>query len=105
MRHAEIERRLFLQRCLRRAAAQRQKGENRECHAHDEYFPKEGPVVACQPWLKGERADKFRRRHSGARPLWREPGIHNHQPWLWIPGLRQEAHPGMTATNYAAKIR
>jgi hypothetical protein len=35
----------------------------------------------------------------------REPGIHNHRiyvqrqtpaRWLWIPGLRQEAHPGMT---------
>ena len=46
----------------------------------------------------------------GARQ--REPGIHNHlcplltarrpqrathrRSWLWIPGLRQEAHPGMT---------
>ena len=27
----------------------------------------------------------------------REPGIHNHESSLWIPGLRQEAHPGMTA--------
>src|SRR3954471_12062001 len=35
-------------------------------------------------------------RHSGARPLRREPGIHNHDRRLWIPGLRQEAHPGMT---------
>jgi hypothetical protein len=26
----------------------------------------------------------------------REPGIHIHQPWLWIPGLRLSAHPGMT---------
>jgi hypothetical protein len=26
----------------------------------------------------------------------REPGIHNHGSGLWIPGLRQEAHPGMT---------
>jgi hypothetical protein len=24
------------------------------------------------------------------------PGIHNHDRRLWIPGLRQEAHPGMT---------
>src|ERR1700731_3686787 len=27
----------------------------------------------------------------------REPGIHNHDWGLWIPGLRQVAHPGMTA--------
>jgi hypothetical protein len=26
----------------------------------------------------------------------REPGIHNHDRRLWIPGLRQAAHPGMT---------
>src|SRR5258708_37358701 len=26
-----------------------------------------------------------------------EPGIHNHDWGLWIPGLRQAAHPGMTA--------
>src|SRR5215475_3358307 len=26
----------------------------------------------------------------------REPGIHNHEPGLWIPGLRLAAHPGMT---------
>jgi hypothetical protein len=26
----------------------------------------------------------------------REPGIHTRDRWLWIPGLRQEAHPGMT---------
>src|SRR4051794_3011833 len=25
-----------------------------------------------------------------------EPGIHNPGPWLWIPGLRPRAHPGMT---------
>jgi hypothetical protein len=25
-----------------------------------------------------------------------EPGIHNHDWGLWIPGLRQEAHSGMT---------
>jgi hypothetical protein len=25
-----------------------------------------------------------------------EPGIHNHDFGVWIPGLRQEAHPGMT---------
>src|SRR5258708_27724228 len=27
----------------------------------------------------------------------REPGIDNHDWGLWIPGLRQVAHPGMTA--------
>ncbi len=27
----------------------------------------------------------------------REPGIHNHERGLWIPGLRQVAHPGMTS--------
>jgi hypothetical protein len=26
----------------------------------------------------------------------RGPGIHNHDRRLWIPGLRQVAHPGMT---------
>ena len=26
----------------------------------------------------------------------REPGIHNPESWLWIPGLRLAAHPGMT---------
>jgi hypothetical protein len=26
----------------------------------------------------------------------REPGIHNRDRGLWIPGLRQVAHPGMT---------
>ena len=37
-------------------------------------------------------------RHSGAmRSI--EPGIHNPRPWLWIPGLRQAAHPGMTPTS------
>jgi hypothetical protein len=25
-----------------------------------------------------------------------EPGIHNHDWGLWIPGMRQGAHPGMT---------
>jgi hypothetical protein len=27
-------------------------------------------------------------RHSGARTLVSEPGIHNHDRGLWIPGLR-----------------
>ncbi|MEA2895230.1 MAG: hypothetical protein QOJ84_845 [Bradyrhizobium sp.] len=35
----------------------------------------------------------------------REPGIHNHDRGLWIPDLRQVAHPGMTSYSYAAKIR
>ena len=30
-----------------------------------------------------------------------EPGIHNHEPGLWIPGLRLTAHPGMTTENVA----
>src|SRR4051794_39078475 len=30
------------------------------------------------------------------RATWHEPGIHNHEPGLWIPGLRAGAHPGMT---------
>ena len=29
-----------------------------------------------------------------------EPGIHNHDWGLWIPGLRQVAHPGMTAVMW-----
>src|SRR3954453_9125249 len=37
-------------------------------------------------------------RHSGAmRSI--EPGIHNPRPWLWIPGLRPRAHPGMTVVR------
>src|SRR5215218_3842247 len=37
-------------------------------------------------------------RHSGAmRSI--EPGIHNPRPWLWIPGLRPKAHPGMTGVR------
>jgi hypothetical protein len=36
-------------------------------------------------------------RHSGRAK--REPGIHNHDGCLWIPGLRQGAHPGMTGPN------
>jgi hypothetical protein len=28
-----------------------------------------------------------------------EPGIHNHSSGLWIPGLRQMAHPGMTVSE------
>jgi hypothetical protein len=35
------------------------------------------------------------RSHSGA-PRSGEPGIHNPQPWLWIPGLALSGHPGMT---------
>jgi hypothetical protein len=40
----------------------------------------------------------------------REPGIHNHDRRLWIPGLRQVAHPGMTAVavshcNNNAKVK
>ena len=31
----------------------------------------------------------------------REPGIH-HRDTKWIPGLRQEAHPGMTGRAIAA---
>jgi len=32
------------------------------------------------------------RRHSGARRS-REPGIHNHGRWIWIPGLALRAIP------------
>ncbi len=32
----------------------------------------------------------------------REPGIHNHDWGLWIPGLRQGAHPGMTRLGTGA---
>src|SRR3954453_8593837 len=34
-------------------------------------------------------------RHDGRAK--REPAIHKPDLWLWIPGLRQEAHPGMTS--------
>jgi hypothetical protein len=37
-------------------------------------------------------------RHSGARALAREPGIHIHQWWLWIPGPAF-GRPGMTGTH------
>src|SRR4051812_26922935 len=43
-------------------------------------------------------------RHSGARRLRREPGIHNHDRRLWIPGLRQVAHPGMTSGGHVARL-
>src|ERR1700730_14235387 len=29
-----------------------------------------------------------------------EPEIHSHDRGLWIPGLRQEAHPGMTSGEF-----
>ena len=29
-----------------------------------------------------------------------EPGIDNYESWLWIPGLRQVAHPGMTSCGF-----
>src|SRR4051795_9222942 len=32
----------------------------------------------------------------------REPGIHNHDWGLWIPGLRRRAHPGMTVASWMA---
>jgi hypothetical protein len=42
-----------------------------------------------------QKAKPIPSRHSGAmRSI--EPGIHNPRPWLWIPGLRPRAHPGMT---------
>jgi hypothetical protein len=37
-------------------------------------------------------------RHSGATRSG-EPGIHNHDWELWIPGPRQEACPGMTGMD------
>src|SRR5689334_11033695 len=39
------------------------------------------------------------------RPLGRRPGIHNPQSWLWIPGSREVARPGMTrwVTSLLAK--
>src|SRR4051812_12994298 len=33
------------------------------------------------------------------RPLGRRPGIHNPQSWLWIPGSREDARPGMTISD------
>jgi hypothetical protein len=50
---------------------------------------------------------RLQRRHSRATPpgprdarpdgrLRGEPGIHNPGLWLWIPGPRQKARPGMT---------
>ena len=45
------------------------------------------------------KIDHFRKLYDVVIPgrAEREPGIHNHDWRLWIPGLRQEAHPGMTA--------
>ena len=34
-----------------------------------------------------------------------EPGIHNPRLWLWIPGLRLSAHPGMTAERVRSSRR
>ena len=42
-------------------------------------------------------------RHSGMRPPGRRPGIHNPRSWLWIPGSREDARPGMTMTNLYAR--
>jgi hypothetical protein len=42
------------------------------------------------------RANGFAQSAAG----WREPGIHNHDWGLWIPGLRQVAHPGMTKVDW-----
>src|SRR5437868_379068 len=42
-------------------------------------------------------------RHSGARAS-REPGIHNRRSWLWIPGSRQGARPGMTGAVLGASL-
>src|ERR1043166_8111574 len=54
------------------------------------------------------------RRHSGARAKRKltrsicrvvsEPGIHNHERGLWIPGPRQGARPGMTDEFWARFI-
>jgi hypothetical protein len=41
-------------------------------------------------------------RHSGARSS-REPGIHNREWGLWIPGPRQKARPGMTGGGHGAR--
>jgi len=35
----------------------------------------------------------------------REPGIHNHDPGVWIPGLRLAAHLGTTARGESGRIR
>jgi hypothetical protein len=34
----------------------------------------------------------------------REPGIHIPRLWLWIPGLRLSAHPGMTMLEIKAGL-
>ena len=56
-------------------------------------------------WIKPTEepfSPSFRGIASGSRGcapddrLRDEPAIHNPDPWLWIAGLRQEAHPGMT---------
>src|SRR5436190_7270718 len=53
---------------------------------------------ALMPILMNSRAsmETFSSRHSGAR------GARARNPysrwWLWVPGLRQEAHPGTTAS-------
>src|SRR5215204_1609829 len=40
------------------------------------------------------------RCHSGV-PRSGEPGIYKHRLWLWIPGSRLTARPGMTAERLA----
>src|SRR6266702_2491102 len=49
-------------------------------------------------------ATKPSTRHSGATRSG-EPGIHNYQPELWIPGPRQEARPGMTTGLMRQNLR
>src|SRR3954453_17314129 len=36
---------------------------------------------------------------------WRSPGIHNLRSWLWIPGSREDARPGMTESQLHARSR
>jgi hypothetical protein len=47
--------------------------------------------------------DEKKNKRPGAIPAFvipgrakREPGIHQPRSGVWIPGLRQAAHPGMT---------
>jgi hypothetical protein len=53
-------------------------------------------------WVPAQRSLRSLGRDDGKSSIvipgraQREPGIHNPQSWLWIPGLRQGAHPGMT---------
>ena len=72
------------------------------------------PGIPCALWLMEgqvfeQNSDAFvsrecaltsHRRHSGARSEAERTRNPYSRSWLWIPGLRQEEHPGMTRLSF-----